>query len=76
MGTIFNPKYLNLPQQVQKNKNDIEELKERYIDNIIDDELSLTSKHAVQNKIITQALDEKQDMMFSITQNQIDVLFN
>lgn len=27
MGEIFNPKYLNLPQQVQKNKNDIEDIK-------------------------------------------------
>lgn len=76
MGTIFNPQYLNLPQQVQRNKNDIEQLKTDFIHQQIDDDLSLTSTNAVQNKVITQALDEKQDVMFSITQTQIDVLFN
>ena len=29
MAVVFDPKFLSLPQQVQKNKNDIEKLKEQ-----------------------------------------------
>ena len=32
MSTIFEPKYLNLPEQVQKNKKDIEKLFGRLIE--------------------------------------------
>lgn len=74
MSLITNPKYNTLPQQVQQNKKDIEDIKASSLLNV-DTELSTTSTNAVQNKAIALALEEKQNLMTSITNLQIDQLF-
>ena len=71
---IVNPKFNSLPEQVEQNRKDIEEIKETVVVNM-DDHLSTTSTNAVQNKVITLALDDKQNLMTSITNLQIDQLF-
>lgn len=59
--TINDKTYRNLPEQVQKNADDIAELQTRQAIEI-DDELSSESENPVQNKVITDALSEKVDI--------------
>ena len=76
--------YRNLPEQVCANKNDIIDLKRRVkaleeggsTPIIIDDFLSLESTNPVQNKIITQALNNKQNTIVDVSNEDIDELFN
>lgn len=75
MPQVFLSDNNTLRQQVLENTKNIEEIL-RNLNITIDDYLSLTSTNAVENKVITLALDEKQDMMTSITNMQIDQLFN
>ena len=42
----------------------------------IDSDLSATSVNPVQNKVVTDALDEKQDIMEFMTNQDINELFN
>jgi len=56
---INNPSYNSLPEQVEQNRKDIEEIKESHLVDV-DDELSTQSTNAVQNKVITEALDTEE----------------
>lgn len=56
---INNPRYNSLPEQVEQNRKDIEEIKQSHLVDV-DDELSTQSTNAVQNKVITEALNTEE----------------
>lgn len=56
---VNNPKYNSLPEQVEQNRKDIEEIKSSHLIDV-DDELSTQSTNAVQNKVITEALNTEE----------------
>lgn len=56
---VNNPTYNSLPEQVEQNRKDIEEIKSSHLIDV-DDELSTQSTNAVQNKVITEALDTEE----------------
>lgn len=56
---INNPKYNSLPEQVEQNRKDIQQIKDSHLVDV-DDELSTQSTNPVQNKIITEALETEE----------------
>lgn len=73
MGTILNGKYLSMPEQVQKNKNDIQVITE-YLENIYKCSTALEESSTSINIEYTN-IEDKRDFLFAFLLDNKGLLF-